>query len=265
VENKRTKDKLRALLVQLDTKWNDIHANFTKIEQILSKEIKNTAIDIVVLPEMFQTGFNMNPSECAEKHLGPTYQWMSQIATKYNLAITGSVSIIHESKYYNRLYFVTSDGYQYYNKRHLFSLANEDKSFESGAARTIIEYKGWRILPLICYDLRFPIWSRNDLEYDIMMIVANWPSVRINHWDHLLKARAIENVSYVIAVNRVGADGNGWQFNGHTQCLFPNGETNVFIGDVETTITAELDKELVKSTRQKTPFLEDRDLFQILE
>jgi len=222
-------------------------------------------INLIVLPEMFTTGFTMNASEVAEPHKGVSFQWMQEQARLKNSAITGSLIIEEDGKYYNRLYFVFPDGsFQQYDKKHTFTLAREHEVFESGNEKIIIEYRGWRICPLICYDLRFPVWARNTSDYDLLIYCANWPKKRIAAWDTLLKARAIENMSYCIGVNRVGLDGNGHEYTGHSAAYDVLGErfeNPAFESDGISTVMLEMDQLI--ALRKHLQFLNDRDGFTL--
>jgi predicted amidohydrolase len=215
---------------------------------------------------MFTTGFSMNASKLAETMDGDTLQWMISEAKKNNSALTGSVIISENGLYYNRLFFVYPDGsFETYDKRHTFTLAGEDKIYTAGSKRLIVAYKGWKICPLICYDLRFPVWARNTDEYDLLYYVANWPAKRINAWDALLKARAIENMTYCLGVNRVGLDANGHEYVGHSAAYDALGEqisTTDF--EKELVVTIVLQKKHLDTHRARLQFLNDRDRF-ILE
>lgn len=260
------KQKLNVALIQADLVWEDPIANRARFEKKIEELPKVT--DLVVLPEMFTTGFTMNATTIAESMDGETIAWMRQMAKKHQLAITGSVVIkesIEEEQYFNRLLFISPDGSMVkYDKKHTFTLAGEDKVYTSGLERIEVMYKGWKICPLICYDLRFPVWARNTIDYDVLLYVASWPKPRIAAWDTLLKARAIENMSYTIGVNRVGEDHNGYLYNGNTvaydalgNCLDKNNE------GVETVLLIELDKDELGRVRNKFRFLDDKDSFVI--
>ncbi|MEN8856610.1 MAG: amidohydrolase [Flavobacteriaceae bacterium] len=255
-------NQLKIAAIQTNLTWENSHVNLasfqTKIDLL-------DEVDLIVLPEMFSTGFTMQPTLVAETMDGNTVQWMITIATSKNVAIVGSIVIEENQQYYNRVIFVHANGkIETYDKRHLFSLAGEHKVYTSGEKRLIVNLKGWRICPLICYDLRFPVWSRNTDDYDLLIYMANWPKPRIFAWDTLLKARAIENMSYCVGVNRVGEDENGYQYNGHTAVYDYLG------ADVATTIDGEeevlqftLTKSFQNETRKKLNFLNDRDYFTI--
>lgn len=255
-------NQLKIAAIQTNLTWENSHVNLasfqTKIDLL-------DEVDLIVLPEMFSTGFTMQPTLVAETMDGNTVQWMITIATSKNVAIVGSIVIEENQQYYNRVIFVHANGkIETYDKRHSFSLAGEHKVYTSGEKRLIVNLKGWRICPLICYDLRFPVWSRNTDDYDLLIYMANWPKPRIFSWDTLLKARAIENMSYCVGVNRVGEDENGYQYNGHTAVYDYLG------ADVATTIDGEeevlqftLTKSFQNETRKKLNFLNDRDYFTI--
>jgi omega-amidase len=253
---------MKIALIQSDLYWEDASANRKNFESKINQIDSN--INLVVLPEMFSTGFTMNASEVAETMQGETVLWMQSLAQEKQFAIVGSLIIAEGGKYYNRMLFVFPDGaIQQYDKRHLFSLAGEDKYYEAGTQKVIVEYLDWKICLQICYDLRFPVFARNTENYDLLLYVANWPKVRTNAWDALLKARAIENLSYVVAVNRVGLDANEYEHIGHSQVidflgnpvLDPQENVGVFI--------VEVDKKPMLETRKKLDFLSDRDQFEI--
>ena len=218
-------ENLNISLIQTHLHWQDVDANLNHFTDLIS-DIATT--DLIVLPEMFTTGFTMQPELNAEEQGGNGLQWMQQIAKQKNCAITGSIAVKENNHYYNRLYFVFPDGtYQQYNKRHLFRMGNEHQHYTAGDTKIIIDYLGWKICPLVCYDLRFPIWSRNTKQntYDVLLYVANWPEARSFPWQQLLIARAIEIQSYVVGVNRVGLDGNNINHSGNSLVLSPKGET----------------------------------------
>jgi omega-amidase len=252
---------MKISIIQTALAWEDAatnRANFT--QQINSIAETN----LVVLPEMFASGFSMNPSGVAETMDGATVTWMRQTAVEKNCAITGSLVIKEDGKYYNRLLFVLPNGeIKTYNKRHLFSYAGEEKFYTAGDEKLIIDYKGFRICPLVCYDLRFPVFARNTEDYDVLLYVANWPRARILAWDTLLRARAIENMSYTIGVNRIGLDGNQHAYTGHSQIIDALGNYIVEPFEQENVITIKLDKQALIDTRKKFAFLNDRDSFKI--
>ena len=254
---------MKVALIQLPLVWEDPKSNRATIDQKINAIESGT--DLIVLPEMFTTGFTMQPERVAETMGGETIQWMQSLAKAKNAAITGSLIIVEEGKYYNRLVFVFPTGeIQQYDKRHLFTLAGEDGVFTAGTSKVLIEYKGWKICPLICYDLRFPVFSRNTENYDLLIYVANWPKTRINAWDTLLQARAIENMSYTIGVNRLGVDDNNLEYVGHSQVADYLGNPVIELQTAEGVFITELDKDSLHETRKKLNFLKDQDLFKFL-
>lgn len=244
--------------------WENIDKNLQNISLRLSNIREKT--DLIILPEMFNTGFTMNAAELAEPVGGKTMQWMLKTAQQYDCVVTGSIIIKENDKYYNRLLWVRPDGgYQYYDKRHLFAMGKEDETYTAGTKRLIVDLKGWKICPMICYDLRFPVWmrNRNDNPYDVMIVVANWPERRALHWRSLIPARAIENQAYVIAVNRVGHDGNEVYHSGDSTCISPNGDVVYYKRDEEDLYTFSIIADEVAKTRKALPFLKDADEFTI--
>lgn len=255
-------EALRISIVQTDISWESPRENLHSLEIQLAHLTNRT--DVIVLPEMFSTGFSMAPERLAEPPKGPTFGWMLRQAVKLKSAITGSLIIQEDGRYYNRLIWVNPDGSHYaYDKRHLFTHVNEHQHYSRGTIPLVIPYLGWKIFPLICYDLRFPVWSRNTCEYDILLYVANWPNTRGHHWRSLLKARAIENQAYTIGVNRVGHDGNGVVYDGDSTVTDYNGRTILHLAQTEQIGTTTLDWELLHAFRQKFDFLADRDTFSI--
>ena len=257
-------DILKTAILQVDLAWEDREQNLRIFSEKINDIIEQ--VDLIVLPEMFSTGFSMNAAALAENINGPTVKWLQETAKKKNSAITGSIIIEEEENFYNRLFFVFPNGtFKTYDKRHTFTLAKEDQTYTAGKERLIVEYKGWKICPLICYDLRFPVWARNTVDYDLLIYVANWPETRIHAWDILLQARAIENMSYCIGVNRTGLDGNEYKYNGHTavyDCLGKNlGPTG---RQGEFTEIISLHKTSLIDTRDKLKFLQDRDSFNLI-
>lgn len=253
---------MKVSLIQSALYWEDSKANI----ESFSDKIKSISghVDLIVLPEMFSTGFTMNPKSVAQTMNGETVSWMKKTAAEYDCAICGSVVITENGNYFNRLLFVFPSGeIKHYDKRHLFTLAGEEKTYTQGKERLIVEYKGFRICPLICYDLRFPVFSRNTEDYDLLIYVANWPEPRVLAWDTLLKARAIENMSFVIGVNRVGKDNNGHNYIGHSQALDCFGNTIVAPEEHEGIFVADLNKNALLEARQKFGFLNDRDSFTV--
>lgn len=254
---------MNVTLVQTDLAWENKMANLEQLAEQVSRQSIDT--DLVVLPEMFTTGFSMNPAPLAEKMDGPTLKWLSEQAAKLDAAITGSFIAEVDGLFYNRLIWMFPDGsYQHYDKRHLFTLAGEHQHYSAGADRLLIEWKGWKICPLICYDLRFPVWSRNNEKYDLLLYVANWPERRRHHWQSLLVARAIENQAYTIGVNRVGKDGKDINYSGDSCLIDYAGETRVKLAYQEALLTVSLDKSSQDAYREKYAFLADQDSFQVL-
>lgn len=252
---------MKIALVQTTIIWEDKKSNILHFDKILATVDKN--VDIIVFPEMFTTGFTMHPSNVAETMEGITVNWMKEVAVTKNCAIAGSLVIEEQGGYFNRFLFIFPNGtIEYYDKRHLFTLAGEEKVYTPNLqTKTIIHYKDWKICPLICYDLRFPVYSRNVENYDVLLYVANWPKPRIQAWDILLKARAVENLSYVVAVNRVGNDANGLEYTGHSQAIDALGNYLIAPFENETIAYIELDKEKLLDTRNKLNFLNDKDNF----
>jgi predicted amidohydrolase len=254
---------LQVALIQTHLVWENPIQN----RQLLSQKIESLSdtVDIIVLPEMFTTGFTMNASNFAETMQGDTVNWMLTIAKQRQVAITGSLIIKEHNQFYNRLLFVHPDGkMDTYDKRHTFTLAGEDKVFASGTEKKIIHYKGWKLCPMICYDLRFPVWSRNVEAYDVLFYVANWPNVRIQAWDTLLKARAIENMAYCIGVNRIGLDGNNHEYSGHSAVYDVLGNRIDHMPfDKEAIEIVTLYKSDIETYRQKLNFLGDMDSFTL--
>lgn len=254
---------MKLTLLQSNLVWEDKSKNLDAFErQILSVE-EDT--DLIVLPEMFTTGFSMQPSLWAEPHLGDTFQKMQVWAEKKQAAILGSFIVEENHQYFNRAYFVFPDGnYQFYDKRHLFRMAKEDQYYSEGTQRLVVEYKGWKILSLICYDLRFPVWSRNNLDYDLLIYIANWPERRALPWQVLLKARAIENLAYVAGVNRIGKDGNGVEHSGDSALIDFKGEILSSIAPHQPqSETLKLSKTDLNKFRERFPVHLDADTFSI--
>lgn len=253
---------MKIALIQSDLYWEDAAKNRKSFESKIN-EI-SSEVNLVVLPEMFSTGFTMNASEVAETMQGETVIWLQSLAKQKNFAITGSLIIVEDDKYYNRMLFVFPSGeIQYYNKRHLFSLAGEDKFYTNGNEKVIVEYLDWKICLQVCYDLRFPVFARNVENYDLLLYVANWPKVRTNAWDTLLKARAIENLSYVVGVNRVGLDANNYEHVGHSQVIDFLGNFILEPQENEAVFTVDIDKDTMLETRKKLDFLSDKDVFEL--
>lgn len=255
--------ELHISLVQANLVWENPEENLKLFSEKMKAIPSDT--DVVVLPEMFTTGFSMSPEKFAEKESGKSVKWLKEMAAKLDCVLTGSIIIEDNQNYYNRLFWVQPDGnYQTYDKRHLFSLAGEEKHYSPGNQRLVVEWKGFKIMPLICYDLRFPVWSRNDLAYDLLLYVANWPERRAFYWKQLLIARAIENQSYVIGVNRVGNDGNMVSHSGDSVCLNPLGESVATAKpSKEEILHVTLSKGTVSRVRETFNFLNDKDEFEV--
>ncbi len=257
------KEELQIALIQSHLLWENPIANLDKFDTLL-EQVSNDA-QLIVLPEMFTTGFSMNPVELAEKMDGNTVNWLKKWSKSKQAAICGSVIITEDNNYYNRFLFVTPDGdVRSYDKRHRFMMAGEGELYTAGEDTVLIEYKGWKIFPQICYDLRFPVFARNTVDYDVLIYVANWPKPRVGAWDALLKARAIENMSYCIGVNRIGLDGKGLEYVGHSGIYNVLGDEIAFAKAEEKIITATLSKNHIKETRERLPFLEDKDEFTLI-
>jgi predicted amidohydrolase len=250
-------------LIQSILFWKDVAANLSHFETIISS-IKDT--DIILLPEMFNTAFCPKSNHLAESMVGKTISWMKEISKTKDCAIAGTLMIKEGEYIFNRLVWISKNGTIYtYDKHHLFSLIKEGKYITKGKERIIVELEGWKICPLICYDLRFPVFSRNDVEYDMLIYLANWPVKRIDAWDTLLKARSIENQCYTIGVNRVGEDGNEIPFNGHSKVFDAFGkELFSATENKEEVLQFEISLDDLKLKRRQMNFLEDRDNFSLL-
>lgn len=256
-------EQLNITLIQPDIVWENKEANLRQYEQLINDITEKK--EVVVLPEMFSTGFSMAPEQLAEPMNGPSVAWMKDMAAKHRCILTGSLIIEDEGKYYNRLLWVQPDGQTgHYDKRHLFGYGEEDQHYSPGNKRLIAQVKGWRICLLVCYDLRFPVWARNQEEYDVLIYVANWPQRRSLAWKTLLQARAIENMSYVVGVNRVGTDGKDIYYSGDSSVFDPLGAPLWQQSDAVVTHTVTLDKDMLTHTRSHFPFLKDRDKFVLL-
>jgi omega-amidase len=256
-------DNLNIALIQTSLVWENPQQNRANFSEKINKIEEQ--VDLVVLPEMFTSGFTMQPSLVAETMQGETISWLKTLASKKQFAITGSLVIEENGNFYNRMVFVHPNGkIEHYDKRHRFTLAGEHEFYTAGSTKIIVDYKGWKICPLVCYDLRFPVWSRNTEDYDVLIYVANWPAPRITAWDTLLKARAIENMSYCVGVNRVGTDDNNHEYSGHSAVYDVLGarlDTIPFNEEAIEIIT--LKKEHISTYRSKLNFLSDQDQFSI--
>ncbi len=255
---------LKIALLQAPLFWLQPEKNRNYFEKRINE--LQTQYDLIVLPEMFTTGFYVNPEEIAEEIGGATTQWMQKMSNTSNAAIIGSLTTRIDEGFFNSLLFVTPEGkVEYYSKRHLFRMGGEHLKYSNGNQQKIIEYRGWKICTLICYDLRFPVWSRNvNYEYDMLLYVANWPASRSRQWETLLKARAIENQCYTIAVNRIGTDGNNIAYSGNSMIINPIGEIIAEAKpEEEKNITIEINLNTLQNIRQHFPVLQDADKFAI--
>ncbi|MCA0152173.1 amidohydrolase [Winogradskyella vincentii] len=254
---------LKIAIIQSHLVWEDPEANRKQFKEKINSISDN--VDIIVLPEMFTSGFTMNAPKVAETMQGETINWLKNISKNKDTAIIGSLVISENNNYYNRLICAQPSGELIeYDKRHTFTLAGEHKVYTAGTEKVIFSYLGWKICPLICYDLRFPVWARNSEDYDLLLYVANWPKPRINAWDTLLKARAIENMSYCIGVNRVGLDGLNYEYPGHSGAYDVLGHRIDSIKENEDKVEiVSLEKSMIGKYRDKLNFLNDRDEFNL--
>ncbi len=249
---------LRIAGLNLDIIWKNKEANF----QLIEKELSSAKADLFLLPEMFSTGFCMEADEVADRNL-ETLNWMKSFAKNKNAAVAGSASVKENGRFFNRFYFVYPDGqFEYYDKKHLFSYSGEDKIYTAGKKRKIIDYKGFKILLQVCFDLRFPVFSRNQDDYDAILYVANWPKSRVDAWKTLLKARSIENQAFLFGLNRTGTDGYNLEYEESSLVYFPDGKE---ISERENNIVfSEWNLDELKEFRSKFPFLNERDEFKII-
>lgn len=253
---------MKVALVQTDLIWENPQENLRIFEKQL--EILEPDTDLIILPEMFTTGFTMHPERVAEAVNGSAVKWLQQKAIEKQSAITASVVISENGNYYNRLFFAFPDGgLAQYDKKHLFTLAGEDKKYTAGKEKLIVEYKDWKICLLVCYDLRFPVFARNTEDYDLLVYVANFPEKRIPAWDILLPARAVENMTYTIGVNRTGEDENQNSYNGHSQVLDCLGNYLLPPQTEKGIYYVVLDKNIQTGLREKLGFLKDGDVFSM--
>lgn len=251
---------MKIAVIQLTLFWENPKENRNHFEEKINGITDD--VDLIVLPEMFTSGFTMQPNVVAETMQGETITWLKHLAKAKNAAITGSLVITENGNFYNRLVFVFPSGeIQFYDKKHLFTLAGEDEVYTAGDKKLIVEYKGWKICLLICYDLRFPVFSRNVEDYAVLIYVANWPEIRIKAWDALLKARAIENICYTIGANRIGIDGNKFEYNGHSQVVNFLGDYILEPIETKGVFIIELNKAELLLARKKFNFLNDQDSF----
>lgn len=256
---------LKVTLIQSNLVWESVDKNLNQFSRKINALTEPT--DLIALPEMFTTGFSMNPAKFAEPMTGQTVEWMKEMAYKKNCVVSGSFICEETGNYYNRLLWVHPDGtYSKYDKRHLFSMGNENDFYTAGTEKLIVTLKGWKICPLICYDLRFPVWARNTKEssYDVLLYVANWPEVRSYPWKTLLLARAIENQCYVIGVNRVGIDGKDIPHSGDSAVINPKGEIiSKLKMNEEATETVMLSAAGITEFRRSFPAISDADEFDM--
>ncbi len=260
--NKEKSQELRIVLIQNNIVWQNIPKNLTRLDSTLD-EIPRP-FDLILLPEMFATGFTFKPDSIPGHEHQLIMPWMKRIASEYNTAIAGSHPFPEGDAFYNRLFFCDSTGsYGYYDKRHLFPMEGENIVYRPGSERKLFNLLGWKIFPLICYDLRFPVWSRNTENFDLLVYASNWPAARNSVWETLLKARAIENQCYVVGINRVGTDGNGIRYIGNSQIVSPLGEVICKLDESEGVMQVSLNKDSILKYRKKFPVLDDRDDFEI--
>ncbi|MCB0657232.1 MAG: amidohydrolase [Saprospiraceae bacterium] len=254
---------MKVTLIQSNIHWEDAKANREHLDLLLQRVPGDT--DLVVLPEMFTTGFTMHAAGQSESMSGASLAWMKEKAASLDAAMVGSLIIREDDQYYNRLIWQMPDGATIcYDKKHLFTYAREHETYTPGQRRIKVAYRGWDCLPLICYDLRFPVWSRNIDEYHLLIYVANWPQVRSHAWKTLLQARAIENQCYVLGVNRVGWDDSGHYYSGESCIIDYQGEIMATTKDDEDLLYADLDQEKLVHFRGQYAFLQDRDEFRLL-
>ena len=251
-------NNLKITVIQPDIIWEKPVENLLRYDRMIENSEDS---DLVILPEMFSTGFTMEPERMKETMDGKSVKWMKVIAENNNCAVMGSLIIEERGRIFNRCLWVNPEGViEYYDKKHLFTLSGEDRHYSSGNRKLVVSYKGWKICPLICYDLRFPVWSRNREDYDFLIYIANWPSSRHQAWKALVPARAVENQCYCIGVNRVGKDGSGLSYEGDSVIVDPKGNAK-FSGNNEQIRTFEVNYEELKDFRDKFPVLKDSDEF----
>jgi predicted amidohydrolase len=254
--------KLTVALAQLNLQWEQPQQNLKQITALLENQLID-GTDLIVLPEMFTSGFTMDNVKIAETMNGNSIQWLINTAKKYNCAVTGSMPVIENDDIYNRLIFATPDGLDFYDKKHLFCMAGEDERYKAGNELKIVDWHGWRINLQICYDLRFPVWCRNKNNYDLLLYVANWPERRRDHWRSLLVARAIENQTHVIGVNRIGVDGNNISYSGDSLLLNHYGELMQDCFNGEGLYTQSIDLNQQNTYQQQFPVHKDADEFSL--
>lgn len=259
-----TYENLNISGLQFNIIWEDKESNIYLIEELINKI--NYDCDVIVLPEMFTTGFSMNANKLAETMEGDSVKWMKNVAKTKNAVITGSL-IINDNNYFrNRLLWITPKGeISFYDKRHSFGLAGETKYYHNGSNVVIFNYKNWKIMASICYDLRFPVWLKNHYDYHLILNVANWPQVRSEHWNSFVKTRAIENQSFLIAVNRVGTDAEGRKYSGDSSIVDFDGNILSSASNSESIISANLNMQNLLKFRYDFPFLKDQDKFVLTD
>lgn len=251
---------LEVTMIQCELVWENPDDNRRQIGNLIDALDKT---DLIILPEMFTTGFSMNAVKNAEPPGGETEQWLSRLVRRHNCAITGSIAVQENKSVYNRLLFATPTGVYYYDKRHLFRMAGEDQRYHSGSERVIVKWCDWRINLQVCYDLRFPVFSRNRNDYDLLLYVANWPAIRRNHWRQLLIARAIENQACVVGVNRIGSDAKGMAYEGDSLAIAPDGAIILDMMNKTGAGRLTLNGEELRLYRQQFPCHLDADSFQV--
>jgi len=252
---------LSTTLIQCELAWEQPEDNRRQIGDLLEKLDEST--DLVVLPEMFTTGFSMNALANAEEPGGATEQWLLEMARKLDCAVTGSIAVRGEAGVYNRMLFATPTAIQHYDKRHLFRMAGEHRRYLPGNERVVVDWRGWRINLQVCYDLRFPVFSRCRGDYDVMLYVANWPAKRRVHWRQLLIARAIENQACVVGVNRIGSDAGGLDYSGDSLAIAADGELLVDMQNAGGAARVSLDGAALQDYREAFPCHLDADRFQV--
>lgn len=254
--------ELHIAVLQPSIRWHNPSFNLQYIENHICEYPKS--IDLWVLPELFTTGFTMRPHEVAESMDGPTVGWMKQTASTFQTAIAGSIVIQEDANFFNRFVMVQPNGaVDVYDKKHPYTPSGEGNVYQAGTHNVCIEFKGWRIRPLICYDLRFPVWARNTDAYDLLLVVANWPKARIQAWNALLQARAIENMAYAIGVNRTGTDHHQLEYPGHSAVYDALGNEILVLDAHKEVGVVSMNLKKLHQLRKKLPFLEDRDAFSL--
>ncbi|GAH46906.1 unnamed protein product [marine sediment metagenome] len=258
-------DELKITIVQANIHWENKKENMEMFSHMIRNMAQHT--DLVILPEMFSTGFSMKPALLSEHVNGPTVHWMDEIAREHNAVVTGSIIFSEKNKFLNRLIWMPPEGdYDYYDKRHLFRMGEENQRYSAGNRKLITNWKGWRFRPLVCYDLRFPVWSRNINDYDMLIYIANWPEARRKVWKSLLVARALENQAYVVGVNRVGVDGRDISYAGESMIVGPRGNiVSKISAHKESIETVSLSLDDLITFREKFPVHLDADNFRIYE